>query len=130
MSRRSEQAAALAAVYDQIPAIDCLGLCHRSCGPIRMTQLEHDTIQQRHGVDIPQTGMATCPALTILNRCAVHPDRPVVCRLWGIVDSLPCPHGCRPATTLTDRHGYDLLAQAADIDGDRAAGRRFRGGVK
>lgn len=115
-------------VRDQVPAIECLGLCHESCGPVRMTSVEHDAIQQRHGVDIPATGLATCPALTMLGRCSVYEDRPMVCRLWGVVESLPCPWGCRPERTLTAAEGYDLLAQAADVDGDRAAARRFRSG--
>jgi len=130
MRRRPDPAAAIAAVHDQVPAIACRGLCHDSCGPIRMTRSEHDTIRVRHGIDIPTTGIATCPALTILNRCAVHEDRPTVCRLWGVVDPMRCPHGCEPDRVLTAGEGYELLAQAAHADGDRAEARQFRNAAR
>jgi Fe-S-cluster containining protein len=94
-----------------------------------MTRVEHDTIRQRHGVDIPQTGTDMCPALTVLGRCSVYADRPLLCRIWGVVESLPCQWGCRPARVLTDAEGYGLLARAADVDGDRAAAARFRQGA-
>lgn len=128
--RPADRAAALATVYAKIPTIDCRGLCHDSCGPIQMTRTEHDRIQRRHGVDIPnrtiRDGGVTCEALTILNRCGAYQDRPVLCRLWGVLDTMPCTHGCTPARYLTGAEGYRLLADAYDIDGNAAAARRFR----
>jgi hypothetical protein len=59
----------------------------------------------------------------------VHELRPTVCRLWGVVDVLPCNFGCRPDRFLTMAEGYELLAQAAEIDGDQAAAVRFRASV-
>ncbi|GAB7129184.1 hypothetical protein JCM19000A_36920 [Silvimonas sp. JCM 19000] len=30
--------------------------------------------------------------------CTVYAERPLICRLFGTVPSLPCPHGLGPAT--------------------------------
>lgn len=125
----SDRARALAAVYAQIPTIECRGSCHDSCGPIRMTRTEHRLVTAA-GVDVPDRGFESaglsCPALTMLRRCGVYEARPVVCRLWGVVDAMPCTYGCRPARMLTMAEGYELLAQAADIDGDTTAAAQFR----
>jgi hypothetical protein len=98
-------------VYAQVPAIQCQGLCSESCGPLIIDQPERARIIARTGRDIPNLQL-TCPALTILGRCSVYADRPLLCRLWGVVESMPCPSGCRPQRYLTDAEGRALLAQA------------------
>jgi len=32
----------------------------------------------------------------------VHAIRPTICRLWGAIASMPCPHGCVPDGGLVD----------------------------
>jgi hypothetical protein len=59
----------------------------------------------RHGVTIPPPlvqmlrarDVPSCPALTMLGTCGAYALRPAVCRLWGVVEAMPCPFGCRPA---------------------------------
>jgi len=107
-------------VYDQIPAINCQGLCHESCGPvIPATTGERTHIAATRGVDIrPDWNHLAdyCPALTMLGRCSVYEDRPTICRLWGVVESMPCPWGCQPEHYLTDEQGHALLAQMNNLD--------------
>jgi hypothetical protein len=130
--RRShaERATALTNIYNQLPTINCQGLCADSCGPIQMTPTEHRRIQTRHNITIPDRGLhdagATCEALTMFGRCHVYPDRPLLCRLWGLLDILPCVYGCQPDRYLTAAEGYELLAQAYEIDGDTVKARQFR----
>jgi Fe-S-cluster containining protein len=127
--RPSTVAAQLDDLYAQLPRINCQGLCWDSCGPIRMTRAEHRRIRAETHVDIPEGRIdapAMCVALTMLRRCGVYDLRPMICRLWGVVESLPCTFGCRPERYLTDPECYELLAQAYDISGEPAAAARMR----
>ncbi len=45
----------------------------------------------------PEPQGAVCPYLDIeTKRCTVHENRPLICRLYGVSEGLPCPHGCKP----------------------------------
>jgi hypothetical protein len=84
-----------------------------------MSTGERHHIATRHGVTIttdPANLDANCPALTVLGRCSIYEDRPTICRLWGVVESMPCPWGCRPDRYLTDEQGHALLAQMNNLD--------------
>lgn len=38
-----------------------------------------------------------CPYLDLeTKRCTVHARRPLICRLYGVSEGLPCPFGCKP----------------------------------
>lgn len=118
-----DQEEQLAALWATLPDIDCRGQCWDSCGPIRMTGPER-ALAKREGFDIPDAvhdGNAyLCPALTMLKRCAVYDVRPMICRLWGISDSMPCNYGCQPTSRgrLTDRETWAALAEGFRIAGD------------
>lgn len=114
--------AALEEVYAQVPAIECAGACHDSCGPIAMTHPEWRRAKAA-GVDIPNrshrtAGPVRCPALSPVGRCLVYAARPIICRLWGVWEPLPCTYGCRPARYLSTAQGYLLIAQVHEIGGD------------
>lgn len=125
------QESQLRELWATLPTMECRGQCWDSCGPIRMTGPEH-ALTERAGYAIPdgdyRDGPAMCPALTMLKRCAVYDVRPSICRLWGVIESLPCSAGCRPAGgLLTDRQGYGVLARAFEIAGDQEAADGLRG---
>lgn len=127
------RAAAFDRLYAELPTIDCQGLCHDSCGPIGMTPTEHRRTTQA-GVSIPHADdpnsgplPATCPALTLLKRCAVYGQRPTICRLWGLTESMPCTYGCRPeGGLLSDAEGYEFLARAYELDGQHQRAAQLR----
>ena len=50
-------------------------------------------------------------------RCEVYAARPTVCRLFGAVHSMTCPHGCIPERMLTDDEGHAVLQQVAACAG-------------
>ena len=116
-------------IYDSLPTmIDCKGLCWNSCGPIDMSTAERDRIIEL-GVLIPTfTEEASqrwanneplhCPALNRQTlRCDVYEARPLICRLWGATESMPCEHGCKPTRYLNDVEQYKLLLQTFRIGG-------------
>ncbi len=87
-------------IYAQLPVIQCRGLCSESCGPIVFSKAEADRMA-RKSIKPPafdETG--TCTALRA-DRCSIYKNRPYVCRLWGVIKSMACPHGCRPAEYVT-----------------------------
>jgi hypothetical protein len=122
--RRSDIDARLADLYAQVAQPTCKGLCADSCGPIDMHPRERQRIRE-HGVTIPHhddaldqldaTGDYACPALQD-GQCSVYSVRPMICRLWGAVEAMPCPHGCRPAGGLhPDQRGAELLNESLSI---------------
>jgi uncharacterized protein len=112
-------------VYRQIPSVVCRGQCIESCGPISMSRQEEAKLLAR-SVKIPSITEAMaaiergedyyCPAL-IDGRCSVYEDRPTICRLWGVTQSMPCPHGCIPDDALTQAESYRILRLAAEVGG-------------
>jgi hypothetical protein len=107
-------------VYAQIPALACKGLCHESCGMVPMSAFEWHRIAQSYGGKVPGVRMADgqgafCPILTTQKKCERYQIRPVLCRLWGVVESMKCPHGCKPERYLTEEEGFELLHYAEQL---------------
>jgi uncharacterized protein len=107
----------LRALYDELPELECLGLCAEACAYIGMTSLEQHLISANGGPEISMLD-DPCPALNFMGRCSVYEDRPLICRLWGIADDMPCHYGCKPSRQLTRNEGFDLLRRAREISGD------------
>ena len=122
---RSQMDAELQKLYDRIPVIpDCDGRCWTSCGPVGMSDRERQRIRQAGYKITPyRQAMAMietfyCEALTEGRRCAVYDLRPMVCRLWGAVPSMPCIYGCIPeGGFLSEAEGYWLVAESLRIGG-------------
>jgi Fe-S-cluster containining protein len=115
--------AALDEMYDRVPVIDCIGVCRHTCTVIEMSQREHQRIAERgvqlaqpaHRVDFAEP--TPCPALGAFGQCTVHDIRPMVCRIWGVVEDLSCPHGCTPAEYLTHAEAMELMAASYEVGG-------------
>jgi|SRR5580765_244136 len=89
-------------LYARLPKIECKGLCFASCGvviPYACLPEEEDRIF----LPVLQTVRQdmSCAAL-MLNRCSIYKIRPLICRIWGCVKDMPCPHGCQPEFWLTN----------------------------
>jgi hypothetical protein len=121
----TDRIAELDALYAQLPTLECRGRCQASCGPIDMSATERRRIADQ-GVTIPPLTSPsgewsiswTCPALTMLGTCQVHQIRPMICRLWGLVEAMACPYGCMPeGGWLDDTTAMELLARSIEIGG-------------
>jgi hypothetical protein len=97
--QRLAREAKLDAMYAELPALECKGLCADSCRTIDLSTVERDRIRQAGGPEIPPLlttpDDSKCPALEE-GRCTVHPVRPMICRLWGIGEQMKCQYGCKP----------------------------------
>lgn len=117
----SDPTARLAEIYASLPSMQCRGKCQASCGSVGMTGLEQQRIAERHGKRLPRMAAFehSCPALGPFGTCAVYEDRPLVCRLWGLVQSMACPHGCVPdGGWLDEAKGREAMQAAIALDGD------------
>lgn len=121
----------LQAIYDQLPKIKCQGFCGRDrhntcCGPIACTELEAKLLDDYNGTKTaweslgrkfvmmklePLSPLMTCPHLNVSGQCNAYAVRPYVCRVWGIVETMKCPWGCKPERYLTQRESDKLLNQ-------------------
>lgn len=107
-------AAQLDALYAELPTIDCQGLCSESCGPIPAGDFEQRRLERESGKAL------SCPdscSMLVDRRCSVYDVRPMICRLWGVTEDLPCPIGCRPSRVLSVEEGYSFLQRAFQIAG-------------
>lgn len=105
-------------IWAKVPSIECQGKCANSCGPVECSSIERELIERRGARKLePMRPALTCSMLKD-GLCSVYSIRPVVCRLWGVVESMPCPHGCKPERTLGDREGFEIMAEAAELSGD------------
>jgi Fe-S-cluster containining protein len=112
-----QQIAALDALYAELPSIDCQGLCGEACSHIMMSTTERQRIVDSGGPEIVFT-QSPCHALDFIGRCSVYEHRPLICRLWGVVDDMPCHYGCEPERYLTRKEGFEFLARVQEITGD------------
>lgn len=114
MKKRSQR---LKALYAQVPAMECKGLCTDQCSIIGMTELERDRmLQASGGKQATVDANMRCGYLTS-GRCDVYDTRPMVCRIFGAAEDLRCKHGCRPKALLSARKGHELLDAVRRLGG-------------
>jgi Fe-S-cluster containining protein len=112
------------AIYANLPKIECRGLCSNSCTAVPMSSFEWLRILARSG-KVPTVrvrdaaGVGFCPLLTDDRRCGVYDVRPLICRLWGVVDDpqMRCPHGCVPDRYLSNEDACDLIDAVDKVGG-------------
>ena len=114
-NKRREKKAALQAIYDKVPRIQCQGHCHTSCGPIGMRALEADLLEAHLGHPLVPARSIDCQFLTEEGRCRIYENRPLVCRLWGVTTSMPCIYGCEREPMLSNEEALCLLQEAEDL---------------
>lgn len=114
---------ALRRLYAELPGIECKGLCARECtdtipcSPLEMRMAAREW--SKTDIPPPLRPDGKCPYLSADNRCTVHPSRPMICRLYGLVkDELECKFGCKPNRWLTPAEGRKYLQLSIEIGKD------------
>lgn len=113
-------------VYAAIPSAECKGLCQRACGPIGCSDAEAARLQE-NGIALPTTrhhhkeGSLTCSHLSEDGRCSIYAMRPLICRLYGVIETLKCPHGCKPKGGFMKDATARILSQSLDAITGKAA---------
>lgn len=104
--------------YSRLGSFKCKGLCQNYCGPVPLTSGEAERLGIKGAVMTPCKGETlSCDFLSSLGTCTEYENRPLVCRMFGAVDTplLKCPHGCAP---IVGRKEGDLMrAKYAEMVG-------------
>lgn len=119
MSRNSRIDDALTALYDRVPSVACDGRCAALCckRPVEQSSREYQA------APIGTEGADSCPHLGADARCWVYERRPMLCRLWGATETLPCPYGCETdQPPLTDEQEFALFVYSLAIGGGARVG--------
>jgi len=115
---RSKKLRVLREIYAELPTdVGCKGLCANAWSfvPIFPFELEilEDAARRPLATEPLHKGRALglgelgqpCPLL-VMGRCSAYEVRPIICRVYGAAEGIRCPHGCTPATLLTDAEVY------------------------
>jgi hypothetical protein len=115
-------------IYAAIPSPECKGLCADTCTTVPVFPFELLQLEAVTGRKLPTmpAGDAIgglllgneigkpCPML-VLGRCSVYEHRPLICRAYGSVEGLQCPHGCRPAELVSRDTQYGYFEKVAAL---------------
>ena len=104
-------------IYSKVPPVKCREDCSDCCGIIPRGRVEDIHIANWIGkraflpVRLDQ-GPVTCQ-YTIDHKCSIYPVRPLVCRLYGVVDNpkATCPKLGLPRVHLTNREADKLIEE-------------------
>ena len=81
----------------------CRPGCSDCCGPVPFSKEEWGRIADKRKA----TGI-TCP-YSSKDGCAIYSQRPIVCRIFGTVPGLPCPHGYMPDNPLSGDEENNII---------------------
>jgi Fe-S-cluster containining protein len=113
-------------IYAAVPRINCKGKCQASCGPISAAPDEVEHFEKATGKPFPDAeamlkgalkagSSLDCPYLNPVGHCEVYADRPLICRLWGVAEGMPCKWGCKPERPMSDAEAGRLLDATAEV---------------
>lgn len=88
---------------EEIPSFECIPGCTDCCGPIVFSKWEWSQVKEKKEAE-----SIDCP-YSLQSKCEIYDDRPILCRIYGTVEDLLCPHGKRPPTLLTKEQGKDIM---------------------
>jgi hypothetical protein len=100
-------------LYERIPKVDCKRQCNQCCGPVVWSRLEWDRLPEE--LKKTQTTL-TCPYLQFNGKCEVYEYRPLVCRLFAVVERMRCPYVV-PEKMLTTEAENEILKEYSAIVG-------------
>lgn len=101
-----------------IPAFACKPGCHDCCGPVTAATEEVARLPAKSDEE-HQAALAelSCPYLGD-DGCQVYGERPLICRLFGTTQRLPCPNGQRPSLMIDpqiERQIHRFLAETRQV---------------
>jgi hypothetical protein len=98
-------------LYASIPKTHCRRWCAQCCGPVVFSRLEWERVPEslrRNATSL------TCPYSGEFGKCEIYELRPLLCRLYGVVERMSCPHAS-PERTLTKGEENAILEAYAKI---------------
>lgn len=101
-------------LYAKIPQFRCIEGCTDCCGPVPWSRYELEMA----GLSAPPPELQDkqCP-FGLKGGCDIHERRPLMCRLFGTVEDLRCPHGRGPLRLLSVEEGHAIVRRYKRQDG-------------
>lgn len=90
-----EEGKEILALRALIPEMTCPITCHACCGPCPWSRWEWAQVKDKR-----EASSITCPYAMAIG-CAVYEHRPILCRLMGVSEKLPCSLRGKPERILT-----------------------------
>ncbi len=115
----------LEVLYDQIPSIECKGLCFHTCTMVPAAKIEIKRARGRMGGKNPfnpvsmlnemkKGNIPSCAALKD-NKCSIYSSRPAICRLYGVAEGLKCNYGCESDKYLTKEEANRIIREIESL---------------
>lgn len=101
-------------IYSSLPDVSCQGKCQGCCTIIGIAPIEVDYLHT-HGIGLPivrhskKYDHLMCSRLTMGGRCNIHSHKPLICRLWGVTETMPCPYGCQSDRVINQQEQFELM---------------------
>jgi len=100
-------------------------MCVDACSTIPVFTIELEQLEAVTGRKLPTMSGGEvmllgseigkpCPLL-VMGRCSVYDHRPLICRTFGSVEGLRCPHGCLPDALVTDEDQFRNFERIAEL---------------
>ena len=102
--------AQLKKLYKKIPEFKCIEGCTDCCGPVPISEYEAKKLGTSQRITPTTVGTCDC-VYASKDGCTVYHDRPLICRLFGTVERLKCPHGKAPDKLLSSKQEDAILVQ-------------------
>lgn len=91
-------------LYNMIPDFECKKDCSDCCGPVVFSKWEWSRINNKK-----EANGLICPYVSDDNRCKIYKKRPLLCRLFGVVEEMKCFHGIEPERYLTEKEQLEII---------------------
>ena len=125
--------------WDIIPVVDCQKKCQDNCTQIRcsVSELhlikkfceanglkyiningENDHVMKKSLKQTMTYDDIVCKYLKD-GTCSIHEVRPAICRFYGAVDDLPCPHGCKVVGSVMKANDAHAIINSGILEMDR-----------
>jgi len=94
-------------LYKKIPNFECTKGCSECCGIVPIVPQEAKNLNLKNTNVLPFTGL-TCK-YSSKNGCTVYENRPLLCRLYGVVPKMACTCGGKPERFLSSEEENQLM---------------------
>ncbi|BCE00097.1 YkgJ family cysteine cluster protein [Marinicellulosiphila megalodicopiae] len=93
----------IARLRERIPKFECVKGCHDCCGPVTTSSEEMARLPVKTEAEhTAALNEYNCVHLGP-NGCTVYGERPLICRLFGTTEKMPCPNDRRPEEMIDEQ---------------------------
>lgn len=95
-------------LYKMIPKFECIKGCNECCGPVPIIQQEAKNLNLKTCM-LPFAHKSLNCKYSSKQGCTIYEKRPLLCRLFGVVQKMACPYGGKPEKLLSQEQENQIL---------------------